>query len=681
TQASALLRLRRVEDGLAAAEDALELAPEDPRALLLLASAYVQVGDRAAAEPLYRRYRDALGGMGGAVALARFLQADRETDAEAASLLGEAIEQATAEECPVAHQLLAGHHSQRGAFGPAEAALRQGIERCEVDLSLLADLAALFRLQGDPEAADAVLESEARSRKDVASYLALAGHRRIEGDLPGALEATAAALELEPKNPKARLQRGELLLEIGFATDDRARVAAGSALVKAVLADAPRDPEALFADAKVRLVSEDFEGATDSLRQAIDLRPGWPEAHLLLGSVLLLAGDVDWARLEAARAAELAPDLLAFGQLRARVHVRAGEPRLALQFARSVLERSEDPEMRGIVVASLLALGRPDEARAAIEWVPFEARTSGLHSTLGRLEMARGDLAGARRSFEAAAALQPDRVEPLEFLLQLDLREGRVEESAKRIRAASDARPDDAELARLSGLVALQEGRGAEAEADLRRAIELDPNYLAAYTALVSHLAASGRFAEVLPTYEAALEANPQSVSLRVLVGSMYGALDRRSEAIAQYEAAIEIDPDLGTAKNNLAYALAEEGSDLDRALALAQDAKAQLPDHPLVADTLGWVLYRKGIASAALPYLTEAERGLPPDQLVTGEVLHHLALAYEAAGEAGEARAAAERALALLERANVVAGAEPAWAADVRALQERLAGADTAGS
>jgi len=55
------------------------------------------------------------------------------------------------------------------------------------------------------------------------------------------------------------------------------------------------------------------------------------------------------------------------------------------------------------------------------------------------------------------------------------------------------------------------------------------------------------------------------------------------------------------------------------------------MPDSPNAADTLGWVLYRRGIPSAAVGYLREAIGGLEEGTPEIGMVRHHLALAYEA--------------------------------------------------
>ncbi len=121
-------------------------------------------------------------------------------------------------------------------------------------------------------------------------------------------------------------------------------------------------------------------------------------------------------------------------------------------------------------------------------------------------------------------------------------------------------------------------------------------------------------------------------------------------------------------------------GRNLDRALDLAQDAKTLLPDNPSVADTLGWVLYKRGVPSAAIGYLKEAEAGTDPKDANLAEVRHHLAQAYVANGDTEEAIAALDRSFAALaDHVSVLKnrggdpGPEPEWVADARSLRERL--------
>src|SRR5262249_2847608 len=94
----------------------------------------------------------------------------------------------------------------------------------------------------------------------------------------------------------------------------------------------------------------------------------------------------------------------------------------------------------------------------------------------------------------------------------------------------------------------------------------------------------------------------------------------------------------------NLAWIYAAENRNLDAALQLAQTAHQMLPDQPSVNDTLGWIYYRKNMASQAIAYLESAAQKRPQ------EPLHHfhLGMAYMQTGQWTKAKQSLTRAFAL---------------------------------
>ena len=143
-----------------------------------------------------------------------------------------------------------------------------------------------------------------------------------------------------------------------------------------------------------------------------------------------------------------------------------------------------------------------------------------------------------------------------------------------------------------------------------------------------------------IDTYEKALETNPESATVHHFLGVLYELSGDTDRAIERYESAIEYGSGMAEAKNNLAYLYAEQGENLDRALDLAQDAKSLLPDNPSVSDTLGWVLFKRGVPSAAVSYLKEAEQRTSAGDASLRVIRYHLALALEASGEKADALA-----------------------------------------
>jgi tetratricopeptide (TPR) repeat protein len=222
-------------------------------------------------------------------------------------------------------------------------------------------------------------------------------------------------------------------------------------------------------------------------------------------------------------------------------------------------------------------------------------------------------------------------------------------------------------------------GRTGDAEAMYKQAIALDKNDLGGYERLARLYSSTGRLEETVKTYEEAIAVKPDQANLHHFLGVLYELGGQRDRAVARYEDAIRLDPKLAEAKNNLAYLLAESGQNLDRALDLAKEAKTQLPENASVADTLGWVLFKRGVPSAAISYLKEAEAGTDPNDASIGIVRYHLALAYEANGDDAQAREALARSLDGFEkqlqgaRSRGASPVEPPWVKDVRAMLDRL--------
>jgi uncharacterized protein HemY len=95
-------------------------------------------------------------------------------------------------------------------------------------------------------------------------------------------------------------------------------------------------------------------------------------------------------------------------------------------------------------------------------------------------------------------------------------------------------------------------------------------------------------------------------------------------------------------AANNLAWCLAEMGSDLDRAKRVAEEAVKLAPDVASAVDTLGWVCCKRKEYREATRHFERCLK-LRPDSPTTH---YHLAVALAAQGKAAEAKASIARAL-----------------------------------
>ena len=107
--------------------------------------------------------------------------------------------------------------------------------------------------------------------------------------------------------------------------------------------------------------------------------------------------------------------------------------------------------------------------------------------------------------------------------------------------------------------------------------------------------------------------------------------------------------PDDISAKNDLGYLWADQNKNLERALAMIQEAVGAEPENAAYRDSLGWVYFRLGRFDEAVVELKKAVEVEEPD----GVILEHLGDAYQAAGKADLARETWQRALERLEKSQ----------------------------
>jgi tetratricopeptide (TPR) repeat protein len=150
-------------------------------------------------------------------------------------------------------------------------------------------------------------------------------------------------------------------------------------------------------------------------RRAVDLLPGFADAHSNLGALLASEGDHDGALNEYQTAARLDPELV-------EAHVNMG-----IEFAQR---------------------GQYDDAvRSLNDAVALDSRNASAHYNLGLALAARGDSDKARQSFETAILLEPANADAHNNLGVLLAQEGHMNSAITHFRAALTIRPDYKEAA------------------------------------------------------------------------------------------------------------------------------------------------------------------------------------------------------------------------------------------
>ncbi|HBR19754.1 MAG: hypothetical protein A2Y13_09445 [Planctomycetes bacterium GWC2_45_44] len=127
------------------------------------------------------------------------------------------------------------------------------------------------------------------------------------------------------------------------------------------------------------------------------------------------------------------------------------------------------------------------------------------------------------------------------------------------------------------------------------------------------------------------------------------GDNDYLKKTIQEYESILKKQPTNATVLNNLAYILADTGTDVSRALDYAKKTYEALPSNANVLDTYGYVLLKSGDAKQADEVLQRALQQFEQDKInAPMEVYDHIGLAKEQLKQDAEALTAYKRALEL---------------------------------
>jgi tetratricopeptide (TPR) repeat protein len=504
-----------------------------------------------------------------------------------------------------ANRSLAAFYIQSGRTAEAEAYFVKVVAKANSAQAALA-LADYYR--GTNRSADALRVLEKLSTDPLHWALArarIADVQHAAGRAQDAFRTVDEVIMRQPALAPARVVRGRLLL-----ADSRIDEALRDA-TEAVKAD-PASVEGHFLLGSVHEAKRDLDAAASSYREVLRLNPRASVAQVRLSMIEMQRNSLPAASQLAEQAAAAQPDNLA---------------------ARLVLARS------------LLARGDIDRSAAVTQTLVRQAPEAPVvQNQVGMLALARGDLSAARVAFEQALAGNPGLVEPLAALVSMDLTARQPAAARARLKQRLQRTPRSSPVLAIAGRTWALTGDLSKGEEFLRRAIEADASNLDAYSQLAQVYLAQKKLDEAVVEFDRASVRQPRAIGPPTMAAMILQAQGREAEARARYERIVGADPRAAVAANNLAWAYATEGQQLDRALQLAQAAKAEIPDHPQINDTLGFVYLKKELPALAIAPLKLAVDKEPADP----SFHYHLGLAYARCGDKALARQSLERALRL---------------------------------
>ncbi len=430
-----------------------------------------------------------------------------------------------------------------------------------------------YLLRVPDEAAGSYRKAIESQPNDPRGYFGLVGMLTRQGKLDDAEKEMAALRKLAPKHPesiyldaqlayakkdftKSRQLAQDLLravptnaraLELagGIDLQRNALVTAEEYLAKAVQADSSLEMARRWL-AMTYLRSGQAAKAQTTLAPALNDSTNDPTLLSLAGEVQLMNGDARKAEEYFARAAKLDP---ADGRKRtalAMTQMAAGKVEAGLEQLQDIATTDKGTSADMALISTLVRQRDYDKALAAID--RLEKKTPNVPVT-GQLRaavlVAKNDAVGARKSYEASLAVNPNYFPSIAGLAALDLAERKPEQARKRFEDLLSREPKNARaMMALAEAYAREPGDHNKQIGDLlARAVQADPSEVAPRVLLVDHLLRQQDVKQAVSVAQAGVAALPDNAAMLDSVGRAQMAAGDTNQGLTALARVVALQP------------------------------------------------------------------------------------------------------------------------------------------
>ena len=324
------------------------------------------------------------------------------------------------------------------------------------------------------------------------------------GNLEQAEQHLKKYLEKNPTNGYARTLMAQAMLKGSKPVD-------AVAILAPLLKDGTQDAQLLALAGESSLRTRDFTKATQYFEKASQLKPDVASLHTSLGMSKMAQGEHATAIQELERGVTMDP-------------------------------KSESAGVA--LVRAELALKHYDKALAAVHALVVAQPQSALMRNLeGGVNMAKGDRAAARASFEKAASLDPALLAPVSNLVQLDMQDKKAAAAKQRLVAFLDKNKKNSEAMAILANIAVADNHPEEATTWLEKAHAENPAAIPPAIQLVVQYMRVNQKEKALTLARQLQTANPTNPELLDLLGQTQMANNDAAGALETYSKLVNVVP------------------------------------------------------------------------------------------------------------------------------------------
>ncbi|MBT7865810.1 MAG: tetratricopeptide repeat protein [Opitutales bacterium] len=477
------------------------------------------------------------------------------------------------------------------------------------------------------------------SKGDPSKQFIYAQFKFRTGDSASADKLINEILEDEPRFVPALTLKAQLISADAKFED-------ATKLADEILHLTPYNPEAILLSSRLKLAQNQFEEAIRQLEQATER---FPESDALIyGLALAQLGNNEPIKSSAnlTRTITLNPNHNEAILMQAALSARQGDSEGAIVSLEKVINKNRENVQAQTLLAQIhLEAGHMDEALMLYKALGNQLDTNPAPPRFEAEVLLRlGKNDEAKAAFERSLDRNPNYLVSIERLTDIDIVARRFDEATTRIDSLLENADDPAYLHMLKGKALLAGEDNGPGEIELKRAIELKPTLRDAYLYLAVYYTISEKAAQAIAKLNALVDLNPMDIEALIRIGGIHEQQKDFTAARSTYEKVIAVDANNTASLNNLAYINAEHFNNIDEAYELAMRARDLRPTDPMIADTLGWINFKKSDYQLALSLIKESASKISQHP----EIQYHLAKAHAALNNVAEAKAAFSKALEL---------------------------------
>ncbi|CDG83259.1 putative PEP-CTERM system TPR-repeat lipoprotein [Janthinobacterium agaricidamnosum NBRC 102515 = DSM 9628] len=571
-------------------KNALQNAPDNTRARLLLGQVYIDAGDPLSAEKELRK----------ALSLGEKSELVWPSLGQAMLMMGQfdklLLELADDTRQPALRLLRANAYLGLGKIEPARQLYAQVLQAQPDMVPALLGMARIAVATQQLDQAISLIQQALKKDPADTDSLRLKGDvLRIQGKNDAALLVYQHILQLHPDNTLARIDIASLHIQAGHFNDARAEIGIARKT-------APTSLAVMHAQALLDFREGKNKAALEGLQQILRVAPDHMPSILLAGSVQLALGAQQQAEQYLHRFLDANPGHPYAIKMLASIAMARGQTDSALDMVMPLLQSNpDDVELLSIAGEANMRARRFTQAAGYFEKASALAPdTAALHTALGVTRLGLGENARALVELERATQLDTGESRAGIMLVMTLLRNHDNDKALAAVNSMQQRQPNNPLVLNLKGGVYLSMKNVVAARASFEQALRADPAYMPALENLSQLDISEKKPQQAQKRLEAALSKQPKSADLTMALARLASLQGNKADTLRWLERASKDHPDALPPAIMLSNFYLQNG-DTQKALTLAQNLQSSNPSNPQTLALRAQVEYGAGNVQAAL--------------------------------------------------------------------------------